>query len=155
MRCRSEQPLRKPVAVRCPIAARHASGDKEEMMKSRGVVVLGLAAASAMLVAHAPASLAQTSVPIIVVPRSATVPPMVVIVPIAPPAPRVEMVPAPPSGQERVMVWQPGRWAWQDGAWFWQIGSYVMRPSEASTWIPGRWDLQPAGGYMWIEGRWG
>ncbi len=124
-------------------------------MRPSGVFVLGLVAAGALLAVHAPMSLAQSGTTLGTVPPSATAPPMVMMAPTAPPAPQVETVPAPPSGQEKVMVWQPGRWAWQDGAWSWQVGSYVMRPSDAATWIPGRWEVQPNGGYIWLEGRWG
>jgi hypothetical protein len=41
------------------------------------------------------------------------VPPVIVIAPTAPPPPQTEVVPAPPSGQETVLVWQPGRWTWE------------------------------------------
>ncbi len=136
-------------------AAQRVSDDKEEEMPSPGVAVLALVAACSMLALQAPGSVAQTAAPSVIVPQSTTAPPVVVIAPTAPPAPQVEVVPAPPVGQERVMVWQPGRWAWRDGAWSWQVGSYVMRPSESSTWIPGRWEVQPNGRYIWIEGRWG
>lgn len=124
-------------------------------MRPSGVFVLGVVAAGALLAAHAPPSLAQPGPAPGLAPPSATAPAMVMTAPTAPPAPQEEAVPAPPSGQEKVMVWQPGRWAWRSGAWSWQVGAYVMRPSDAATWIPGRWEVQPSGGYIWIEGRWG
>ena len=86
--------------------------------------------------------------------QSNVIPPVVVIAPTAPPPPQVEVVPAMPTGQEKVLVWQPGRWTYQDNTWRWTAGSYVYRPEGAATWNPGRWELQPNGAYVWVEGKW-
>ena len=86
--------------------------------------------------------------------QSNVIPPVVVIAPTAPPPPQVEVVPQMPSGQEKVLVWQPGRWTYQNSTWIWTAGSYVYRPEGATTWVPGRWELQPNGAYVWVEGKW-
>lgn len=80
--------------------------------------------------------------------------PVVVMAPSAPPLPPSEVMPAPPSGQEKILVWQPGRWTWAGSSWLWVTGMYVSRPEGKSTWAPGRWELHPNGSYVWAEGRW-
>jgi hypothetical protein len=133
---------------------RHLGG-KEDEMRPIGFAALAVLAAMAAPGADAQTVIQTQSGPPVIMPQVVTAPPVIIVAPTAPPAPQTEAIPVPPSGQEKVMVWQPGRWAWVNGAWSWQVGQYVLRPSETSTWIPGRWELQPNGGYMWIEGRWG
>ena len=80
--------------------------------------------------------------------------PVVVMAPSAPPLPPAEVMPVPPSGQEKILVWQPGRWTWAGSSWLWVAGMYVSRPEGMSTWAPGRWELHPNGSYIWAEGHW-
>jgi hypothetical protein len=126
----------------------------EDTMRPIGYAAFGLYAAVSMTALLAPPALAQTAPPVIM-PQVVTVPPVVIVAPTAPPAAQVEVIPAPPIGQEKSIVWQPGRWTWANGAWAWTAGAYVMRPSASATWIPGRWELQPNGSYVWQDGRWG
>lgn len=102
----------------------------------------------------APVVVAAPTAPPVVVMAPGTPPVVVMMAPSAPPLPPAEIMPAPPSGQEKILVWQPGRWTWAGSSWLWVTGMYVSRPEGMSTWVPGRWELHSNGSYVWAEGKW-
>jgi hypothetical protein len=152
MRCHFEHPCALPQQSGV-LSVRGVPVFEEDTMRLAGTAAFGLMAAFALPALPVSPAQAQSSPPVIQ-PRSVTVPPVIVIAPTAPPPPQTELIPPPPSGQDKLMVWQPGHWVWKDGAWSWEIGQYVMRPSGTATWTPGRWELQPNGSYIWMDGHW-